>query len=57
MSMNIVYEHIDNESRNSHGIAIGEQECRGHLQGEVKDNLLDREEWQNTLDIRRNNFI
>jgi hypothetical protein len=55
--MNIVYEHIDNESRNSHGIAIGEQECRGHLQGEVKDNLLDREEWQNTLDIRRNNFI
>ena len=37
MSMNIVYEHIDNKSRNSHGIAI-EQECRGHLQGEVKDN-------------------
>jgi hypothetical protein len=32
------------------GISLDEQECREHLQGLVKDNLLDREERDDTLE-------
>lgn len=32
---------------------MNEQECRAHLQGAVKDNLLDRKERKNTLDTLR----
>lgn len=51
--MNILYEHRDNNYRSYHGIFVDEQECRTHLQGAVKDNLLDREERQSTLDTLR----
>lgn len=47
--MNVVYEHIETTKRNYHGISLDEAECRDHLQGPVKDNLLDREEWQDSL--------
>ncbi|MCB9237387.1 MAG: hypothetical protein H6580_05625 [Flammeovirgaceae bacterium] len=47
--MNVVYEHIETTKRNYHGISLDETECRDHLQGPVKDNLLDREEWQDSL--------
>jgi len=48
--MTILYEHIDNNYRSYHGIAVDEQKCRNHLQGKVKDNLLDHEERKNELD-------
>lgn len=51
--MSILYECIDNDYRSYHGITVDEQQCRAHLQGAVKDNLLDREERQNSLDILR----
>lgn len=47
--MNILYEYIDNDYRSYHGITVDKQQCRAHLQGAVKDNLLDREERRNTL--------
>lgn len=51
--MTILYEHTDNNYRSYHGITMDEPQCRAHLQGAVKDNLLDREERQNTLDTLR----
>lgn len=51
--MAISYEHIDNYYRSYHGISMDEEQCRAYLQGAVKDNLLDREERQNTLDTLR----
>jgi hypothetical protein len=51
--MIVLYEHTDNNHRSYHGITVDEKECRAHLQGAVKDNLLDREERQNTLDTLR----
>lgn len=47
--MNVVYKHIETSKRNYHGVLLEGQECRDHLQGPVKDNLLDREEWQDSL--------
>lgn len=51
--MNILYEHRDDNYRSYHGVSVNEQRCRAHLQGAVKDNLLDREERENTLDTLR----
>lgn len=51
--MNILYEHIENNYRSYHGISVNEPLCRTHLQGAVKDNLIDREERQNALDTLR----
>lgn len=48
--MNIVYEHNETVKRGFQGISLEEEECTDHLKGEVKDNLLDREEWQESLD-------
>jgi hypothetical protein len=47
--MVIIYEHNETIKRNYQGIALDEQKCRNHLKGVVKDNLLDREEWQDSL--------
>lgn len=49
--MTILYEHINNRYRSYHGISIDKHRCHAHLKGAVKDNLLDREERQNSLDI------
>lgn len=48
--MTIVFEHIDSSLRSYHGISVEEHQCRIHLQGNVKDNLLDREEIEETTD-------
>lgn len=39
--------------RNYHGISLDENECIEHLRGAVKNNLIDREETQHTLDKLR----
>jgi len=46
--MNVFYEHIESVSRSYQGIGFDEQECHKHLTGPVKDNLLDREERDDT---------
>jgi len=51
--MHILYEHTDDNYRSYHGVTVDEQKCRTHLQGAVKDNLLDREERENNLDTLR----
>lgn len=51
--MNVLFEHIETVLRNYHGVSIDEEECRVHLQNAVKDNLQDREEWQDSLDRLR----
>ncbi|MFB2121480.1 hypothetical protein [Parapedobacter sp. 2B3] len=51
--MKVEYNHFETVRRGYDGISIDEGECRGHLQGAVKDNLLDREEAQHTLDRLR----
>ncbi|MGN6268185.1 MAG: hypothetical protein ACTHM5_21085 [Ginsengibacter sp.] len=48
-----LYENIETDTRSYQGIQIDEHECRTHLQGAVKDNLLDRDERQNVLDTLR----
>lgn len=47
--MNVVYDHIETTRRSYQGIVLDKYECYGHLKGLVKDNLLDREEWQDSL--------
>jgi hypothetical protein len=51
--MNVLFEHIELSKRSYHGIGIDELECRDHLQDAVKDNLQDRQEWQDSLDRLR----
>jgi hypothetical protein len=51
--MKIIYKKIDSKYRSYHGLQLDEKECRNHLQGSVKDNLLDREERENALDTLR----
>ncbi|MBK8370342.1 MAG: hypothetical protein IPL20_02985 [Saprospiraceae bacterium] len=51
--MIVHYQHIESSKRNYQGIGLDEQECRGHFQGLVKDNLLDREERDDTLERLR----
>lgn len=48
--MNIEYQHNEFNCRGYQGISLDEQECREHFQGLVKDNLLDREERNDTLE-------
>lgn len=48
--MKIVYQHIETASLNYRGVALEEPECRNHLKGAVKDNLLDREQQDDLLD-------
>ncbi|EKB49595.1 hypothetical protein [Cecembia lonarensis] len=47
--MLLVFQHNESNSRGYLGISLNEQECREHLQGLVKGNLLDREERDDTL--------
>lgn len=51
--MNIEYQNIETNHRGYVGISVSEDECITHLQGAVKDNLLDREEREDTLDKLR----
>lgn len=51
--MNILFENIESPRRNYQGIGIVEQDCLEYLQGPVKENLQDREEWQDSLDRLR----
>jgi hypothetical protein len=51
--MNVLYEHNESVKKNYQGYGLDEQECRAHLQGLVKDNLLDREERADTLELLR----
>lgn len=43
------YQHIETAKRGYHGISPDEQGCHDHLKGLVKDNLLDRAEWKDSL--------
>lgn len=47
--MRIHYNHSDSNIRGYNGVCIDTDECRDHLRGLVKDNLLDREELNDTL--------
>lgn len=48
--MEVLFEHIETSKRSYHGVRLDEQECRNHLQNDVKDNLLDIVERQDSLD-------
>jgi hypothetical protein len=43
------YQHIETVKRGYHGISLDEQGCHDNLKGLVKDNLLDRAEWKDSL--------
>ena len=47
--MRLEYNHNETISRGYHGIVLDNEECRNHLHGPVRDNLLDCEEWQDSL--------
>lgn len=47
--MRTQYQHNETLKRSYHGVVLDEQECYNHLTGAVKGNLLDREEWQDSL--------
>lgn len=49
--MKFEYQHFDTPARNYQGLSFDESECRMHLRGPVKDNLLDSEERQDYLAI------
>jgi hypothetical protein len=51
--MDIIYQHVDSNHRSFHGISFDESECRGHLQGAVKDSLIDREERDDLMERLR----
>lgn len=51
--MDMLYQHIESAKRSYHGAVVDEQECVSHLQGPVKDNLLDREEREDHLERLR----
>ena len=51
--MNIEYQNIETNNRGYLGILVTETECIEHLQGAVKDNLIDRKEREDTLEILR----
>lgn len=51
--MRVEYQHNESNCRNYQGIGLDEQECRSHLEGAVKDNLLDREERDDILEQLR----
>jgi hypothetical protein len=52
-TLRVDYQHIETSIRGYKGISLDEQECRAHLQGLVKNNLLDREERDDTLECLR----
>jgi hypothetical protein len=47
------FTHIDNRKCGYQGIALEDLECSNHLKGDVKDNLLDHEERQDSLERLR----
>lgn len=47
--MNIIFEHTETQKRNYQGVSIDKPECCIHLKNAVKDNLQDRQEWQDSL--------
>jgi hypothetical protein len=47
------YQHNESTSRNYQGIVFDVEECREHMKGAVKDNLLDRDERIDTLERLR----
>ncbi len=51
--MNVLFQQVNTPSRSYHGVYIDELECRAQLCEAVKDNLLDREELQDSLDRLR----
>ena len=51
--MNIEYQNRETSNRGYEGVSVTETECREHLQGLVKDNLIDREEREDTLESLR----
>lgn len=51
--MNVVYSHEESIKRRYIGIAIDNAECIAQFTSNVKDNLLDREEWQDSLNRLR----
>jgi len=51
--MNIEYQNNETYNRGYSGVSVSETECLGHLQGPVKDNLIDREEREDTLEKLR----
>jgi len=51
--MNVLFQQVDTPSRSYHGVHVNENECRAHLREAVKDNIQDREEWQDSLDRLR----
>lgn len=51
--MKIDYYHSESKCRGYNGISVDIEECRGHLQSSVKNNLVDREEKDDTLERLR----
>ena len=51
--MNIEFQNIESPFRCHIGLSAELEECRLHLTSGVKDNLLDSEEWQSTLESLR----
>lgn len=51
--MQVIYSLQETVKRNYQGITLDDGECRAHLTGNVRDNLLDREEWQDSLNRLR----
>jgi hypothetical protein len=51
--LKIEYQYNGSNIRGHQGISLDEQECREHLQGLVKDNLLDLEEREENLERLR----
>ena len=51
--MRVEFQHNETNKRGYQGIVFDIEECREHLQNPVKDNLLDREERDDTLDRLR----
>ena len=51
--MNIEYQNRETQNRGYEGVSVTETECRKHFQGLVKENLIDREEREDTLEKLR----
>ena len=51
--MNVEYQNIETTNRGYQGVSLTEAECVKHLRGPVKDNLIDREERDDTLEKLR----
>ena len=51
--MKVEYQNNETYNRGYTGLSVSETECIEHLQGPVKDNLIDREERKHTLEMLR----